>query len=93
MKTEIEKLLITYPDLEYEDGYLYAHPDEEGYLYNNSGVPLDGKHLIEEAYEGRDIPSWRTNSNPMQQDYVPGTGREYIEYAFEGDYSKALKSL
>lgn len=92
MKTEIEKLKEQYPELNYEDGYLYATPDDEGYLHDK-GVPLDGKHLIEEFFENREMPENPNENNPEKENYIPVSGRRYIHYYYNGDYSEALKEV
>lgn len=92
MKTEIEKLLKQYPDLQYEDGFLYADKDDDGYLHDK-GVPLDGKHLISEFYEGREIPENVDEVDPEKMNYIPASGMEYVKYMFNGDFNKALKSI
>lgn len=90
MKTEIELLKKQHPNLEYEDGYLYA--DGDGYLHDK-GVPLDGKHLISEFFEGREIPENIDELDPEKMNYIPASGREYVKYMFNGDYSQALKGV
>lgn len=93
MKTEIEKLIEQYPELMYEDGYLYPNPDDDGYLHEN-GVPLDGKHLIAEYFEGWSLMLPSGDGDPIKEREHIATGREFIkESYFENDYSEALKYI
>lgn len=92
MKTEIEILKEQYPNLQYEDGYLYADKEDDGYLHWK-GVPLDGKHLISEFFEGREIPQNVDEVDPEKMNYIPASGRQYIKYQYNDNYSEALKYI
>lgn len=92
MKLEIERLIAQYPELNYEDGYLYATPDDEGYLHDK-GVPLDGKHLISEYFEGNEICINPEEPDPTKEEYAPASGKANIDYWHNGDFNKALRSI
>lgn len=92
MKTLLEKLLETYPNLQYEDGYLYKDTEIDGTLHDNF-IALDGKRLIEDHFEGHDICTNPEEPDPTKEIYAPASGREVINYWYNGDYNKAIKSL
>lgn len=93
MKTLLETLLELYPNLEYEDGFLYPDFDEDGYLTDEDGKSLDGTAIVEEHFEGKEICTNPMEPDPRKEIYAPASGKENIEYWHSGDYNKALKSI
>lgn len=93
MKTLLETLLVLYPTLEYEDGFLYPDSEAEGYLTDEDGKALDGTTIVEEYFEGKEICTNPMESDPTKEVYAPASGKEYIEYWHSNDYNTALKSI
>lgn len=87
MKTEIENLLAIYPELEYEDGFLYPNKDDDGY------ISKEADSLIAEFFEGREIPENPNEYDPEKMNYIPVSGLEYIKYRFNNDFNLALQEI
>lgn len=92
MKIFIETLKEQHPNLQYEDGFLYTDPDNDGYMIHN-GVALDGKYLISEFFEGRELPENPNEVDPTKMNYTPVSGREYIKVIYRDDFQEALKEI
>lgn len=90
--TEITTLLAKYPNLEYEDGFFYPDSEDDGFITNRSGVPLNARELIENFWEGESI-TLPNNGDPREDKEQVVTGKEYVAYVFQGDYEAAFKCI
>lgn len=92
MKTYIEDLKEIFPDLSYEDGYLF-HNEKALEKCDPYITEIDAKNLIADYYEGRELCDNPNEPDPTKEVYVPVDGHTYIKYRFAGDYSEALNSI
>lgn len=94
----IAELKVQYPNLTYEDGYLYENTEDEHYMafFNKDKMqiePYDANSLLEDHYEGYTIITNPNESDPRKEEESPVSGSEYIRIMFNGDYNLALKNI
>lgn len=88
----IVDLIEQYPNLEYEDGYFYEDTDSEGYLVDDDMKPLDAHSYIEWFFHGESI-TLPNSGDPREDREQVMTGKEYISYMFNDDYSLAFQYI
>lgn len=88
----IAYLIEKYTNLEYEDGYFYEDKDSEGYLVDDDMKPLDAHSYIEEFFHGESI-TLPNSGDPREDREQVMTGKEYIAYMFNDDYSLAFQYI
>lgn len=91
--TELTTLLTKYPNLEYEDGFFYPDSEDDGYILDDKGKPLDAKSFIEEYFEGEEVCTNPNEPDPCKEEVEKVTGEQYVRYVFDSDYSKAFKEI
>lgn len=85
-KTELQKLKVKYPNLDYYDSNFY--PDKNSY----ERIDVDADALILDHYNDLEITVSHSSGNPELEYDKKVLGSEYIEYTFHGSKLSAFKN-
>lgn len=88
----LQDLITKYPNLEYEDGFFYPDSEDDAYITDDKGMPLNADEVIASFWEGESI-TLPNGGDPREDKEQVVTGKEYVAYVFQDDYEAAFKCI